>query len=172
MRRLNAQDVTHLFVHTAAFDGDCTAKQIREWHLARGWDDIGYHFVVRYDGTVEPGRELQYQGAHVAGMNARSIGICFSGHGDKRAFTPQQMEAGAKLCARLAFAYDIPITHILGHREVNALIREKRLAVKYATAKTCPGTQVDMSAFRAAVKEEYPPEPLPRVIRPSPTPPR
>ena len=33
-------------------------ETIRKWHLKRGWRDIGYHFVVLLDGTVEEGRPM------------------------------------------------------------------------------------------------------------------
>ncbi|OUW18598.1 MAG: hypothetical protein CBD18_02360 [Opitutales bacterium TMED158] len=58
---------------------DITAADIKKWHLDRGWADIGYHFVVRLDGTIERGRHLHLQGAHTKGHNHDSIGICYIG---------------------------------------------------------------------------------------------
>jgi N-acetyl-anhydromuramyl-L-alanine amidase AmpD len=54
-------------------------KEIREWHLDRDWDDIGYHFVIRRDGTLEVGRQLEVIGAHVKDHNDNSIGIALVG---------------------------------------------------------------------------------------------
>lgn len=54
-------------------------KEIRGWHLQKGWKDVGYHFVIRRDGTVETGRPLNAIGSHVAGYNTESIGICLVG---------------------------------------------------------------------------------------------
>lgn len=48
-----------------------------------GWSDIGYHFVVLLDGTVEEGRPLHRQGAHVSGHNKTTIGICYIGGMDE-----------------------------------------------------------------------------------------
>ena len=59
---------------------DIKTGTIRGWHVNdRGWSDIGYHFVIELDGSVHPGRPLIRAGAHVAGHNATSIGICFVG---------------------------------------------------------------------------------------------
>jgi len=58
---------------------DIGADEINDWHLARGWSGIGYHYVIRRNGTVEIGRSLEKQGAHVFGHNEDSIGICLVG---------------------------------------------------------------------------------------------
>ena len=72
--------------HCAATkEGDeITVDTIRKWHVdGRGWSDIGYHFVITLDGIVHAGRPLIRAGAHVARLNARSIGICYVGGLDK-----------------------------------------------------------------------------------------
>lgn len=58
---------------------DIGAEEIKKWHLGRGWSDIGYHFVIRIDGTIERGRHLHLQGAHTKGHNHDSIGVCYVG---------------------------------------------------------------------------------------------
>lgn len=56
---------------------------IRKWHVEEnGWTDVGYHYVVLLDGTIQIGRALDVPGAHVKGHNAHSIGICYIGGGD------------------------------------------------------------------------------------------
>jgi N-acetylmuramoyl-L-alanine amidase len=55
------------------------AATIREWHISRGWQDIGYHFVILEDGAIERGRHLHLQGSHVQGHNADTIGVCYVG---------------------------------------------------------------------------------------------
>ena len=55
------------------------ASEIRGWHKKRGWKDIGYHYVIRLDGTVELGRPLKEIGSHVQGQNSGSVGICYVG---------------------------------------------------------------------------------------------
>lgn len=55
------------------------AKTIKRWHVdGNGWLDIGYHFVIKTDGTIEQGRSLEMQGAHTKGHND-SIGVCYIG---------------------------------------------------------------------------------------------
>jgi N-acetylmuramoyl-L-alanine amidase len=70
-----------LVVHCAATKAsmDIGAKEIRRWHKDRGWDDIGYHYVIRRNGDVEIGRPENAVGAHVAGKNSTSVGICLVG---------------------------------------------------------------------------------------------
>lgn len=62
---------------------DDKAADIKRWHKAQGWSDIGYHYVIDLDGTIEPGRPLETAGAHCTGHNANSIGICYIGGCDK-----------------------------------------------------------------------------------------
>lgn len=58
---------------------DIGAKEIDAWHRDQGWDRIGYHYVIRRDGTVEDGRPVEQIGAHVKGYNEHSIAICIIG---------------------------------------------------------------------------------------------
>ena len=83
-----------------------SAKDIDDWHRKRGWKCIGYHFVVRRDGTVETGRRLDEVGAHVVGHNRYSIGICYEGGlndageaADTR--TPEQVRALRELVEQM-----------------------------------------------------------------------
>jgi len=56
------------------------AEDIRVWHVnGNGWSDIGYHFVILLDGTIEHGRPVEKVGAHVKGRNRNSIGVCYIG---------------------------------------------------------------------------------------------
>ena len=81
MADLKKESVRFIAVHCAATppDLDIGAKEIREWHKARGWDEIGYHYFIRREGTVEAGRPLDSQGAHVVGHNHEAVGICLVG---------------------------------------------------------------------------------------------
>lgn len=63
---------------------DFSAETIRDWHVkGNGWDDIGYHYIVRMDGSLEYGRSLEIAGAHCRGHNRNSIGICYIGGMDR-----------------------------------------------------------------------------------------
>jgi N-acetyl-anhydromuramyl-L-alanine amidase AmpD len=81
MRCYMERELELVIVHCSATPPsmDIGVDEIRRWHLDRGWSDIGYHFVIRRDGTVEPGRPVSAVGAHAKGFNATSIGICLVG---------------------------------------------------------------------------------------------
>jgi len=53
-------------------------EAITEWHLARGWRDIGYHVVIERSGALAIGRDIDEQGAHTLGHN-KDIGLCVCG---------------------------------------------------------------------------------------------
>lgn len=78
---MNTEDVKYIAVHCADTpEGRVfTAADIDAWHKLRGFSKIGYHFVVRLDGTIEKGRDLDEVGAHVKGYNRSSIGVCYIG---------------------------------------------------------------------------------------------
>ena len=131
-------ETTHIIVHTAAWPGDPSAADIRRVHVKEnGWDDIGYHYVVRKNGDIEAGRAIYKVGAHckAQGMNKKSIGICLSGHHDHEFLKGPQREALLDLLLELIFEYEIDPSQVQGHRETGA-------------DKTCPGVLVDMDELR------------------------
>lgn len=71
---------------------------INEWHVARGFAGIGYHFFIKKDGTVQKGRRLELPGAHVQNHNSDSIGICLSG---RKEFMGKQFVALIDLIEKL-----------------------------------------------------------------------
>ena len=73
--------ISKIIVHCSATqeNRDLDAAEINRWHLKRGWKGIGYHYVVLLDGTIEYGRNIYEQGAHVKNHNKGSIGICYIG---------------------------------------------------------------------------------------------
>ena len=85
-----------------------------------GWSDIGYHFVIRRNGSVVKGRNIKDSGAHVAGHNADSIGICMvggikeSGKADCN-FTRHQWKALEGLVDSLMTQF--PGVTVSGHRD-------------------------------------------------------
>ena len=104
---------------------DIGSVEIRRWHKrpkpkGNGWSDIGYHYVIRRDGSVEDGRPNQRMGAHVKGFNRYSLGICLVG-GKSAAgkpennFTKKQFDALYTLITALSDLYNVPERRILGH---------------------------------------------------------
>lgn len=106
----HTRPIDRIVIHCAATPAgrDVTVAEIRRWHVEeRGWDDIGYHWVVGLDGSVWPGREEAWQGAHVAGHNNGSIGVCYVGGTDGRGDpadtrTPEQRRVLPELLEAIA----------------------------------------------------------------------
>lgn len=103
-------------------DDDLSAEQIHASHLMQGWAGIGYHYVIRKDGTVEAGRPLWASGAHVYGHNYNTVGIHLCGNFELVAPTPAQIESLAYLVGYLCDEYDITpdAAHVVGHRDLMA----------------------------------------------------
>lgn len=103
---------------------DIGVKEIRKWHVEeRGWRDIGYHWVIRRDGTIEKGRDEYMAGAHCSGQNARSIGICLVGGMQQNSsrsednFMPCQFDSLKKLITNIRARYPQYKMSIHGHDE-------------------------------------------------------
>lgn len=67
------------------------ASRIRGWHMQRGFEDIGYHFVIKGNSYTE-GRDIRYQGAHCLHWNQFSLGFCVAGDLTKRAPTRYEVD--------------------------------------------------------------------------------
>lgn len=114
--------ITEIIVHcTATPSGQhYTVDDIRRWHLARGFSDIGYHYVVYLDGRIVAGRDVNIAGAHCKGHNLHSIGVCYVGGLTKDGATadtrtPAQEDALLELLKQLKSQY--PYASIHGHRD-------------------------------------------------------
>ena len=126
--------IKKIIIHCSATkDGqNFDAADITRWHKQRGFLTIGYHFVIKLDGTVEIGRPISEVGAHTKGHNFDSIGICYIGGLDDDAQpydtrTPEQVKALQKLVQHLLTIY--PKAKVYGHN--------------HFTKKACPCFNVD-----------------------------
>ncbi len=115
--------ITSIAVHcTATREGQSfKAADIRSWHKAQGWQDIGYHFVVALDGSIEIGRPKAIPGAHVAGYNGNSVGIVYVGGVASDGKTPKDTRTPAQKAAMLDLLRTLRQAHpaalIKGHRD-------------------------------------------------------
>ncbi len=122
------RDINKIIVHCSATQEgkEIDAAEINLWHLKRGWSGIGYHYVVLLDGTIEYGRSIYKQGAHVKGENEGSIGICYIGGVEsergsngkwiaKDTRTPEQKESLLLLLKTLKKMHPQAVIH--GHNE-------------------------------------------------------
>lgn len=120
----NPRRITTIVIHCAATrpSQDIGAAEIRRWHVEQnGWNDIGYHWVIRRDGKIEAGRAEGRAGAHAAGHNHDSIGICLVGGLNPAgkpapSFEPAQLSALQTLLERMRVRY--PQAEVLGHRDL------------------------------------------------------
>jgi hypothetical protein len=123
-------------------DQDIGAAEIDRWHRDRGFARIGYHWVIRRDGTIEAGRPEGVTGAHVRGQNTGKIGVCLVG-GLDRATGPNKgvdNRTSAQIKAQIELTRDILARHpgaaVTGHRDL--------------VATQCPG--YDAAAWWASVQ--------------------
>jgi N-acetyl-anhydromuramyl-L-alanine amidase AmpD len=142
-------NITHIVMHYSAtyHDQNVTPADIRKWHLARGFSDIGYHYIITEDGTVHPGRTPETRvGAHVRGMNSGKIGICLTGGLDRATGgntgvdnrTPAQIASQIVLTRQILSRH--PGAKICGHRDL--------------VSTQCPG--YDAAAWWASVSGASP----------------
>ncbi|MBD8493966.1 N-acetylmuramoyl-L-alanine amidase [Pseudomonas syringae] len=101
---------------------DIGVPDIDRWHRQRGFDTVGYHYVICRDGRLQRGRRESETGAHVKGYNSRSIGICLVGGVDaanrpRNNFTAAQFDTLAQVLAALRSRY--PQARVLGHRDLS-----------------------------------------------------
>jgi hypothetical protein len=135
--------IRRIIVHCSATgpDQDIGAREIRDWHVrGMGWADIGYHSVIRRDGNLEPGRPLERPGAHVAGHNADSVGICLVGGLSPEGRPEDNFTAGQKRTLERAVRDLLalfPSATLHGHNEF--------------AAKACPS--FDVRAWWASLQE-------------------
>lgn len=121
--RLSTRRKTDMIVlhHTGnQNDDDLSAQEINASHQAQGWACIGYHYVIRKNGTIEEGRPHWTIGAHAYGENSHTIGIHVCGNFETEIPTSAQIESLAMLLANLCTDYGLPVDrqHIVGHREL------------------------------------------------------
>lgn len=114
-----------IVIHCAATKPkmDIGTDEIREWHKQRGFDDIGYHYVIRRDGDYEIGRPLAYQGAHAVAVNGNSVGVCLVGglsddNKPENNFTLEQFLTLKDVIELIKKQYPGMIKQIIGHCDV------------------------------------------------------
>lgn len=114
--------IDEIIIHcTATPEGrEVTVEELRRWHIAKGWADVGYHYVIYLDGSVHEGRPVWQSGAHTSGHNAHSIGVCYVGGCDtamkpKDTRTERQKAELLKLIRELLVRY--PGARVTGHNE-------------------------------------------------------
>lgn len=138
--------ITHIVLHYSATyaDQDLGVSDIDKMHKARGWKGVGYHYVIRRDGTIQKGRDENEIGAHVGGQNTGKLGICCIGGLDRATGpnvgvdnrTPDQIKATIWLVRDILKRH--PGAVVVGHRDL--------------APTQCPG--FDVRPWWASVKDQ------------------
>ena len=125
----NYREVRLLVIHCSAtrYDRDFPVEALRSSHKARGFADIGYHFYITRDGKLHRCRPVNQIGAHAAGWNDKSIGICYEGGLDEQG-RPADTRTYAQRCTLTdllrQLRRDYPEARILGHYQLSPYIRK------------------------------------------------
>lgn len=113
--------VDKIIVHHTASPQNTTVDQIRDWHVnGNGWSDIGYHYIILADGTLERGRNVNRTGAHCKNKNKGSIGVCVTGNTSNEPPTMQQIESLKGTLGMLIEDYLLTRQDVYGHRDFGA----------------------------------------------------
>lgn len=127
------REITELVIHwTETFtNANLTAGQIHDTHVALGHEGIGYHYIIRRDGSLQRGRPVDLEGEHcnVNGHNQRSVAIAFVGglntatadslvdeYSSAASLTRQQFNTFNRVLK--AFYLHYPGIQVLGHNDI------------------------------------------------------
>ena len=112
-----------IVIHCSASrcDRDFPFESLDRYHRSLGWKGCGYHYYVTRDGRLHTGRREQEVGAHAAGFNAHSIGVCYEGGLNPKGLpadtrTESQKRTMAQVVSDLLTRY--PTAQVLGHRDL------------------------------------------------------
>ena len=137
------RNIDSIIVHCSATKAgqDFTAADIDCWHRERGFNGIGYHYVIRLDGKLEKGRDVSLAGAHCRGWNERSVGICYIGGLDENG-RPADTRTNAQKRVLYQIIMDLQreynILQVLGHRDTSPDLNGDGVIEPYEYVKACP----------------------------------
>lgn len=118
-----------------------TAADIDRMHKQRGFRKIGYHYFIRFDGTLEIGRPEAEIGAHVEGHNSRSIGVCYAG-GLGPDGKPADTRSAAQRATMATLARDLRGRYrnarMCGHRDLSPDLDRDGKVEPHEWLKACP----------------------------------
>ena len=137
------RNIDSIIVHCSATKAgqDFTATDIDRWHRERGFNGIGYHYVICLDGKLEKGRDVALAGAHCKGWNEQSIGICYIGGLDENG-RPADTRTNAQKRVLYQIIMDLQreynILQVLGHRDTSPDLNGDGVIEPYEYVKACP----------------------------------
>jgi hypothetical protein len=142
-----------LIIHHTASSQNTKLETIRRWHKERGWQDVGYHYVMEIHngrGVLKIGRPDTQPGAHTVGWNNKAIGLVVVGNYDTETIGERLYMDILAAVVHICLKYSIPADKIFGHRD------------KASTA--CPGKHFPLAKLREEVKRSLAPTDGVRVL--------
>ncbi len=137
------RDINHIVIHcSASVEGkDYKRDYIYGVHKAKGFSDVGYHYIILLDGTIVKGRSVAKVGAHVKGSNYNSIGVCYIGglntdRKPKDTRTIPQIHALRACVDMLKIRF--PDSDVLGHRDYSPDLNGDGQITSDEWMKACP----------------------------------
>ena len=136
------RNISLVVIHcTASPEGvKLNVADVRKGHLKRGFKDIGYHFLIHLDGTVERGRPWDQPGAHARGYNVESIGIAYVGgilDGKPKDTRTVAQFHSLRACVAIIKA-QYPLVNVVGHRDLSVDLNGDGVISKNEWMKACP----------------------------------
>lgn len=144
-----SRKVTGIVTHCSASEAGALVdvNTIDRWHKERGFKRqptskkyCGYHFIIKEDGEIQKGRDLQEIGAHVAGSNSETIGVVYTGGLEKGKSTdtrtPKQKDSLLFLLRHLVAKF--PESTIMGHRDYSPDKDGDGIIEPWEFMKDCP----------------------------------
>lgn len=114
------REINECIIHCSASGPHTTRDDIKRWHKQKGFTDIGYHYVIEYDGSIKLGRSIDEPGAHCKDHNSDTVGICLVGGYDGKKlhhFSQSQLRSLDTIIEGLRLTYgNIPV---VGHHQYN-----------------------------------------------------
>lgn len=137
-KNLSKRTTTRRIVIHHSASSDVAVHEIHKWHINRGFSGIGYHCIIRQDGSIEEGRPMETIGAHAGSEgNLDSIGICLTGNFENYSPDPKQIDSLVNLINYLKDYYQVEFK-IVGHKDV--------------TPTLCPGKLFPWSELEERLK--------------------
>jgi len=135
--------ITLIILHCTAtrVNQEVTIQDIEHWHLKRGFQSIGYHFIVDREGTIHQGRPIEKVGAHCKNHNQHSIGICYIGGLDPKGQPSDTRTLAQKRSLRQLLEQlhrDYPKAIICGHRDMSPDLNHDGKITANEYTKLCP----------------------------------
>ncbi len=137
------REINKIIIHCTAtpFYQRVTIDDVTNWHIKKGWSDIGYHYFINLEGQIFVGRPLKQPGAHCIHHNKDSIGICYEGGLDQYGNPSDTRSTAQKLAIWNLVTLLMLLFHgatVYGHRELSKDKNQDGIITPDEYTKACP----------------------------------